>query len=74
MPPDHSVMEIRVLSPEHKQLKQVVDTKIKSPEIKRRFTLQSIHVIEQSLNYQVKIEKEDIEERTRLLKKAEEIK
>lgn len=37
--PDRSVLQIRVLSSDHKQLKEVVDQEVKSPDLKRRSTL-----------------------------------
>lgn len=68
--PDRSVMQIRVLSTEHRELKQVVDEEVRSPphNLKRRATIQNIAAL---LPREAKIEKEDIEERTRIIHEIE---
>jgi len=68
--PDRSVMQIRVLSTEHRELKQVVDEEVRSPplNLKRRATIQNIAVL---LPREAKIEKEDVEERTRIIHEIE---
>lgn len=68
--PDRSVMQIRVLSPEHRELKEVVDTEVKSPPptMKRRTTMQNFTLIIPK----EKIEKEDIDEHQRAVIGAEE--
>lgn len=69
MLPDHSMMDIRVLSPEHKELKREVDEKVKSPPpyLKRRATLQNVKLVVPP----EKLEKENVEERQRLFETVE---
>ncbi len=65
-------MQIRVLSKEHMQLKEVVDEEVRRPpmNLRRRATIQNIQVIFQK-DDKIKIEKEDIEERTRIVHEIE---
>ena len=64
---------IRVLSPEHRELKEVVDMEVKSPPPtnKRRTTMQNVSLIVPK-EMQVKIEKEDHDEHVQLIKTVEE--
>ena len=61
-------MNVRVFSQEHRELKEVVDTQVKSPpkELKRRSTLQNITMIIPRDKIK-KIEKDDIEEREKIV-------
>jgi|LauGreDrversion4_2_1035121.scaffolds.fasta_scaffold1378168_2 hypothetical protein len=65
-------MQIRVLSKEHMQLKEEVDEEVRRPpmNLRRRATIQNIQVIFQK-DDKIKIEKEDIEERTRIVHEIE---
>jgi hypothetical protein len=68
--PDRSVLNIPLYDEEYKELKDLVDTEVKSPPInsKRRLSIQNITQI---LPYSSKIENEDIEDRLKLIQDAE---
>ncbi len=67
---DRSVINIHTLSnPDSKDLKNLVETEIKSPVVKRRQTIQNVTSL---FGQPKKIEQEDWEERQKNLKELEE--